>query len=123
MNYTLHKDFSEIDSQTWNDLLKESISDVPFLRYEYQRAWWEHRGGGEWQDARLILISAREDEKLIGIAPLFIAEYENQPALLLIGSIEISDYLDVIVRADDHPRFISGLLDFRMVWWAHQCPV
>ncbi len=112
MNYTLHKDFSEIDSQTWNDLLKESISDVPFLRYEYQRAWWEHRGGGEWQDARLILISAREDEKLIGIAPLFIAEYENQPALLLIGSIEISDYLDVIVRADDHPRFISGLLDF-----------
>ncbi len=112
MNYTLHKDFSEIDSQTWNDLLKESISDVPFLRYEYQRAWWEHRGGGEWQDAQLILISAREDEKLIGIAPLFIAEYENQPALLLIGSIEISDYLDVIVRADDHPRFISGLLDF-----------
>ncbi|MDD2922680.1 MAG: GNAT family N-acetyltransferase [Anaerolineales bacterium] len=112
MNYTIHKDFSEINSQEWNDLLKESITNTPFLRYEYQRAWWGHRGGGEWKDAQLVLISAREDEKLVGVAPLFIAEYENQPALLLVGSIEISDYLDVITRMNDHARFISGLLDF-----------
>jgi CelD/BcsL family acetyltransferase involved in cellulose biosynthesis len=112
MKYTLHKDFSEINPQEWNDLLKESITHTPFLRYEYQRAWWEHRGGGEWNEAQLILISAREDDKLTGIAPLFIADYENQPALLLVGSIEISDYLDIITRMDDHARFISGLLDF-----------
>ncbi|MDP2776861.1 MAG: GNAT family N-acetyltransferase [Anaerolineales bacterium] len=112
MEYTLHKDFSEISAQEWNDLLKDSVSDTPFLRYEYQYAWWEHRGGGEWQNAQLVLITAREDEKLIGIAPLFIAEYENQPELLLIGSIEISDYLDLIVRMNDHARFITGLLDF-----------
>ena len=112
MEYTLHNDFSELNAQEWNDLLKESVSDTPFLRHEYQRGWWEHRGGGEWQNAQLILISAREDGKLIGIAPLFIAEYEGKPALLLIGSIEISDYLDLIVRMDDHARFITGLLDF-----------
>ena len=112
MEYTLHNDFSELNAQEWNDLLKESVSDTPFLRHEYQRGWWEHRGGGEWQNAQLILVSAREDGKLIGIAPLFIAEYEGKPALLLIGSIEISDYLDLIVRMDDHARFITGLLDF-----------
>ena len=112
MEYTLHNDFSELNAQEWNDLLKESVSDTPFLRHEYQRGWWEHRGGGEWQNAQLILVSAREGGKLIGIAPLFIAEYEGKPALLLIGSIEISDYLDVIVRMDDHARFITGLLDF-----------
>jgi len=112
MEYTLHNDFSELNAQEWNDLLKESVSDTPFLRHEYQRGWWEHRGGGEWQNAQLILISAREDGKLIGIAPLFIAEYEGKNALLLIGSIEISDYLDVIVRMGDHSRFITGLLDF-----------
>jgi CelD/BcsL family acetyltransferase involved in cellulose biosynthesis len=112
MEYTLHNDFSELNAQEWNDLLKESVSDTPFLRHEYQRGWWEHRGGGEWQNAQLILISAREDGKLIGIAPLFIAEYEGKNALLLIGSIEISDYLDVIVRMNDHLRFITGLLDF-----------
>ena len=112
MEYKLLDDFSQIQPDQWNALLKESISDTPFSRYEYQRLWWEHRGGGEWQDARLVLVTAHEDEKLIGIAPLFIAEYENQPALLLNGSIEISDYLDLIVRADDHARFLSGLLDF-----------
>jgi hypothetical protein len=49
---------------------------------------------------------------LIGIAPLFIHEYDGQQALLLVGSIEISDYLDLIVREADLPRFLSGLLDF-----------
>ena len=112
MEYTLHKDFSELNAQEWNDLLKESVCDTPFLRHEYQRGWWEHRGGGEWQNAQLVLVSAREDGRLMGIAPLFIAEYEGKPTLLLNGSIEISDYLDLIVRLDDHSRFITGLLDF-----------
>ena len=112
MKYTLHKDFSEINAQEWNDLLSGSITDTPFLRYEYQHAWWEHRGGGEWNNSQLVLVSARDDEKLIGIAPLFISEYDGQSALLLIGSIEISDYLDLIARTDDHARFLTGLLDF-----------
>jgi predicted N-acyltransferase len=112
MKYTLHKDFSEINSQEWNDLLAGSITDTPFLRYEYQCAWWEHLGGGEWNAPQLVLVTAREDEKLIGIAPLFISEYDGQSALLLVGSIEISDYLDLIVRMEDHPRFLTGLLDF-----------
>ena len=112
MEYTLHNNFSELNAQEWNDLLKESVSDTPFLRHEYQRGWWEHRGGGEWQNAQLVLVSAREDGRLIGIAPLFVAEYEGKSSLLLVGSIEISDYLDLIVRMDDHSRFITGLLDF-----------
>ena len=112
MDYTLLNDFSQIQAQEWNELLTESISDTPFLRYEYQQAWWEHRGGGEWKNAQLILVTAREGERLVGIAPLFIAEYEEQPALLLNGSIEISDYLDLIVRKDDHANFVTGLLDY-----------
>jgi CelD/BcsL family acetyltransferase involved in cellulose biosynthesis len=112
IQYTLHKDFIEINPQEWNDLLKESVNDTPFLRYEYQHAWWEHRGGGEWKRAELVLVTARENEKLIGIAPLFISNYDGQSVLLLNGSIEISDYLDLIVRMDDHARFLTGLLDF-----------
>jgi CelD/BcsL family acetyltransferase involved in cellulose biosynthesis len=49
---------------------------------------------------------------LIGIAPLFKAVYEDREALLLVGSIEISDYLDLIVRGEDLSRFLSGLIDF-----------
>ena len=113
MNFTLHTNFSELDQGDWNSLLSESISDVPFLRYEYLSTWWDTRGGGEWPlDAKLALISAHENDKLIGIAPLFLAEHEGTQALMLLGSIEISDYLDLIVRAEDLPRFFSELLDY-----------
>ncbi len=112
MEYKLHKDFSEIDPQDWNSLLRQSVTDSPFMRHEYQRVWWQYRGGGEWKDAELVLVSAHEDGKLIGIAPLFTAEYDGQRALMLNGSIEISDYLDLVVRPEDHARFIAGLLDF-----------
>jgi CelD/BcsL family acetyltransferase involved in cellulose biosynthesis len=112
MDYKLHTDFFEIDPQSWNELLKESVMDSPFLRHEYQRAWWDHRGGGEWPQARLVLVSARDGDILVGIAPLFVAEHDGRDSLMLIGSIEISDYLDLIVPWNDHARFVGGLLDF-----------
>lgn len=112
MDFQVHQDFSEFDSAEWNALAAEGITDVPFLRHEYLSEWWQTLGGGEWQNAQLLLISAHEEGRLIGIAPLFLAQYDGRPALLLIGSIEISDYLDLIVRPADLPRFLSGLLDF-----------
>ena len=112
MDFTIHNDFSSISESEWNTLVEQGISDVPFLRLEYLRQWWQTLGGGEWKDADLVLISACEGDRLIGIAPLFKAEYDGRPELLLLGSIEISDYLDLIVRPDDLPRFLSGLMDF-----------
>lgn len=112
MDFILHKDFSEIPAASWNALVEESIADTPFSRHEYLSQWWKTRGGGEWQNAELVLVSAREGEQLTGIAPLFIAEHDGRRALMLVGSIEISDYLDLIVRADDLARFLSGLLDY-----------
>ena len=112
MNFILHKDFSEITAESWNGLVEQSIADTPFSRHEYLSEWWKTLGGGEWKPAELVLISARENDQLIGIAPLFLADYDGQHALMLVGSIEISDYLDLIVREGDLPRFLSGLLDF-----------
>src|SRR5512132_4173876 len=112
MNFILHKDFSELSAAAWNALVEQSIADTPFSRHEYLSEWWKTLGGGEWKEAELVLISATENDKLIGVAPLFTADYEGQRVLMLVGSIEISDYLDLIVRAEDLPRFLSGLLDF-----------
>ena len=112
MNFILHKDFSEITPESWNALVEQSIADTPFSRHEYLSEWWKTLGGGEWQNIELVLISGTENDQLIGIAPFFIAEYDGQRALMLVGSIEISDYLDLIVREGDLPRFLSGLLDF-----------
>jgi CelD/BcsL family acetyltransferase involved in cellulose biosynthesis len=97
----------------WNALLEESASHVPFLRREYLLTWWKTLGGGEWQSADLLLIVASEGEKIVGIAPLFFSHNrEGEPALLLVGSIEVSDYLDVIACPADLPDFVAGLLDF-----------
>jgi len=112
MDFFLHKDFSEFSEAEWNALVEQSITDTPFSRHEYLSEWWKTLGGGEWKQARLVLVSARENDQLVGIAPLFVAEYDGQQALMLVGSIEISDYLDLIVREVDLPRFLPGLLDF-----------
>ena len=112
MEFRLHKDFSEFDRMRWNALVEQSIADTPFSRYEYLNEWWKTRGGGEWKQAELVLVSATEGDQLVGIAPLFTTQYNGQQALLLIGSIEISDYLDLIVREADLSRFLSGLIDF-----------
>jgi len=114
MNFKLHSDFSEFSVEAWNALVEEGITDTPFSRIEYLSEWWKTLGGGEWlrQNPELVLVSATENERLIGIAPLFIADYDGQRALMLVGSIEISDYLDLIVREQDLSRFLSNLLDF-----------
>ena len=112
MNFSLHKDFSDFSPEPWNALVEQSIADTPFSRYEYLSEWWKTLGGGEWQEAELVLVSASEDGQLVGVAPLFVAEHDGQRALMLVGSIEISDYLDLIVHEQDLTRFLSGLLDF-----------
>ena len=115
MEFSLHNDFSELVplADEWNTLLSESITHIPFLRYEYLSAWWETRGGGEWPVSELAVVTAHQNGRLVGIAPLFSAHNrDGQAALLLLGSIEISDYLDIIVRPADLSLFLAGLLDF-----------
>ena len=69
---------------------------------------------GEWPDGELfIVVVSHADGELTGIAPLFFTKNrEGLPALLLLGSIEISDYLDFIVRTSELPEFTGTLLDF-----------
>jgi CelD/BcsL family acetyltransferase involved in cellulose biosynthesis len=115
MEFTLHRNTSELVplAPEWNLLLSESISHIPFLRFEYLSAWWAKRGGGEWPNSELAVVTARQAGRLAGIAPLFFSRNrDGDPALLLLGSIEISDYLDVIARPADLPDFLAGLLDF-----------
>lgn len=122
MHFTLHTDFPGPDfAPAWNALLSESAANAPFLRYEYLSTWWQTRGGGEWpQDAALSLLTAQVDGRLAGIAPLFhAANRDGQPALLFLGSIEISDYLDVIARPEDLHPFIAGLFSHLDAHAAH----
>ncbi|HTX79955.1 MAG TPA: GNAT family N-acetyltransferase [Longilinea sp.] len=112
MDFTLYTSFPDDLETEWNSLLDESVTHVPFLRYEYLRTWWQTRGGGEWPAAQLAVIIARRAGQLVGIAPLFVADHQGQSSLMLLGSIEVSDYLDLLVRPADLEAFVAGLLDY-----------
>jgi CelD/BcsL family acetyltransferase involved in cellulose biosynthesis len=97
----------------WNRLLSKAVTDVPFLRHEYLATWWSTLGGGEWKDAQLCVGVARDPAGgLVGLAPLFRAQtLDGRPGLLLLGSIEISDYLDLIASEADIPQFTERLME------------
>lgn len=109
------EDWNEIKDE-WDALLNESITPSPFLSHAYLSHWWQSAGGGEWKafDRQLCIIAAYENGKLLGIAPLF-AWLDNETdtwQLGFIGQVEVSDYLDFIVREADLNRFLTDWLDY-----------
>ena len=115
MEIDIIQDLDKLNSleNEWNQLHQECASPVPFLRHEYLAGWWQTLGGGEWPQGELYVVTARRPGgALVGIAPLFLTQNrDGLPALMLLGSIEISDYLDVLARPDDLPGFLETLLD------------
>jgi CelD/BcsL family acetyltransferase involved in cellulose biosynthesis len=115
MDFCLIRTDSELEAlaNEWNSLLADGFTNVPFLRHEYLSTWWQTRGGGEWENCELTVVTARQNGCLVGIAPLFLVKSaEGEATLMLLGSIEISDYLDVIVREGDLAEFMHGLFEF-----------
>jgi CelD/BcsL family acetyltransferase involved in cellulose biosynthesis len=99
-------------SEEWNALLSMAVTDVPFLRHEFLTTWWSTLGGGEWHEAELRIGVARDHEgRLVGLAPFFRTRtLDDRIGLLLLGSIEISDYLDLIVSESVATQFAEHLL-------------
>jgi len=114
----------------WNALLQNSVTPVPFLTWEWQRAWWEAFGGGR----RLQLLAMRDaNGQVQAIVPLFaqdtavgpgapLPEIHIEPSvpategqtlctLHWIGGTEVSDYLDLIVAAPQHREACAALLE------------
>jgi CelD/BcsL family acetyltransferase involved in cellulose biosynthesis len=97
----------------WDRLLEKSVTRAPFLLHAFQLNWWRTRGGGEWPQAELMLALGHEpDGELAAIAPLFLTEDRaERPILMLLGSIEIADVLDLIGSRDALEQFIPMLLE------------
>lgn len=90
--------------EEWNRLLVGSPSDTIFLTWEWQSLWWEFFGRGH----RLLLLTARQEKELVGIAPLFYAD--EGMTLRLVGGTEISDYLDIIALSGHEREVWSAFL-------------
>ena len=84
----------------WNSLLKRSRFDNFFSTYEWQTTWWEYLGAG---DLWIVAFRRSDTNALVGIAPLYLASVDAGPdagkhELNLVGCIEVSDYLDLIME-------------------------
>jgi hypothetical protein len=95
----------------WNELLRNSAADCPFLTWEWLNAWWMHFGAG----SALRIVTVRDGGELIAIAPL------REPAssvkwmsrLEFLGTGDVgSDYLDMIVASGREPEAIAALAQF-----------
>jgi CelD/BcsL family acetyltransferase involved in cellulose biosynthesis len=93
---------------TWNALLKNASTNTLFLTREWQRVWWASLGEGE-----LRVLTLREADQLIGIAPLFFeADALGGVQATFVGCKEISDYLDFIFLKGRERECLSAVLDF-----------
>ncbi|NIS82708.1 MAG: GNAT family N-acetyltransferase [Anaerolineales bacterium] len=106
------EDFQSM-AELWNDLLLRSTTNVPFLRHEYLSAWWSTLGGGEWEAGYLWIGIGRNDQgTVIGIAPFFLADLpDGRRVVRFLGTLEISDYLDLIVPRESCSAFVDALFE------------
>ncbi|GAB4431523.1 MAG: hypothetical protein Kow0031_12640 [Anaerolineae bacterium] len=99
--------FDELAAE-WDDLLERSVNAPFFMRFDYQRIWWQHLGNDD-----LILIAIRTDEgRLVGLAPLYRkVDSQGQRILSFVGCVDVSDYLDLLVDAGHVEAVYEALLE------------
>ena len=104
--------FTALESE-WRELLADSAADTVFLTWEWLSTWWTHLGGGH----RLSILTVRDGDRLMGIAPLAVRRWrptslEFLPRLEMLGAGDVgSDYLDVIVRRGAEAPVTAALAD------------
>ncbi|MBS3150102.1 GNAT family N-acetyltransferase [Candidatus Woesearchaeota archaeon] len=95
----------------WNKLLNESQNPNVFLTWEWLYEWFDIFGS----IFKLYIITIKENNRLIGIAP-FIINKNNFSKIQIInylGSASVcSDYLDLIIKRGYEDDVIKELFDF-----------
>jgi CelD/BcsL family acetyltransferase involved in cellulose biosynthesis len=110
VDFKLYTDESGFDAlrDQWNDLLAHSHSNTLFLTWQWQTTWWRCLGQGD-----LYLLTWFEAGRLVGIAPLYLHDDDaGRRRFDLVGCVEVSDYLDLIVEAGREEVVFGALLDW-----------
>src|SRR3954466_12740584 len=67
-----------VTREEWDQLLNTAASNVVFMTWQWQAAWWQHFGAQE--NCQLHLLTMRDDRGvLLGVAPLFITSEPLPP--------------------------------------------
>jgi len=87
----------------WQGLVDEAHMPVPFVTPAWQRVWLSHFQNGR----RVQILTARDGERLIGIAPLLV----DGESAELVGHYSICDYMDVLVTPGFEQEFFPPVLE------------
>lgn len=96
--------FTELAGR-WNTLLQHSHNNLIFLTLEWQRTWWEAYHPGELH----VVVGRTDDGDVVAIAPWFIQRRDSHSVIRTIGCVDVTDYLDIIVKPDHAEGFLSAL--------------
>jgi CelD/BcsL family acetyltransferase involved in cellulose biosynthesis len=93
----------------WNNLLKQSKMDTIFLTWQWQKSWWDFLS----HEGQLAIVTVRDGRDLVGLAPFYALPPNGGPRTLrLIGGVEVSDYLDIIVARGKEEMVYATLWEF-----------
>lgn len=97
----IHDEAFEQVRGEWAGLLEQTPQPIPFVTPAWQRVWLDH-----FQDGRdLQILTARDGERLIGVAPLL----RDGGRVELVGHYSICDYMDVVVTPGFERAFFTSL--------------
>jgi CelD/BcsL family acetyltransferase involved in cellulose biosynthesis len=110
VDWTLYRDESGFDGLKgeWNELLKRSRFDTIFLTWEWQTTWWQHLGRNR---GPLYILAGRDGDRLVAIIPMY-AQEDTGLVLQIVGCIEVSDYLDLIIEAGREEEVYAAFLEW-----------
>ena len=90
----------------WHDLVRNSISNELFLTCLWQATWWQvYHPGALW-----VLVVRDDDGRWMGVAPWFVQTVEGRRVVRTIGCVDVTDYLDIIVRRGAEDAVYNALL-------------
>ena len=103
MNYTITQESFDSLASFGADPNHHLRWNCIFVLPAWLKVWWQEFS----TDAKLYLGAARQEEKVIGIAPLMIKDGTAS----LIGGLDVCDYLDFVIAPRMEEAFFSVLLD------------
>lgn len=78
----------------WHALHSAASRQPIFTTWEWQSNWWAAYQPGElW-----IITLQNEDGELVGIAPWFIDDHPKGRLVRMVGCVDVTDYLELIIR-------------------------
>lgn len=95
-------------ADAWEALHARSATATIFNSLPYARLWWRHFG----TPGALQLWLVWDGPALVGIAPLVEGlTPAGEPALQLLGGVDVSDYLDIVAEPGREDEVVKALLE------------